>query len=803
MNLTIFYIILGAILLISFISYFFIEKKLMKLLCSIIICISIITGCIVSIKPVLDNTNYGLDLQGGFEVLYQISPIKKKSKLTSEMVYNTYQSLVRRIDILGVSEPEITIEGENKIRVKLAGIKNKDQAREVLSSTASLTFRDTSDHLLMTSDVLGGKAKVSTDDRGRPAVSLSIKDKDTFYDVTSKISKRESNVIVIWLDYDENEDSYASEKDKCGSLNDSHCLSAATVSQGFSSDVIISGSFTSEEASSLVELINSGALPTKLTEISSRTVEASFGANSLEKTMTAGVIGIGIVILIMLLVYKFSGFIASMGVIMYTALTFLIFYLLNGVLTLPGIAAILLGIGMAVDANVISFERIKEQIKIGKSTKEAFEIGNKSSLTSIIDANITTLIAAIIIFILGQSSVKGFATMLIISIIVTVLVMVFFTKFILRMFVKTGYFENKPNLFIGVNKKKIHKADEIDIPFQKLEFVKTRKYFLSITCLIIIVGLVVAFTKGANLGVDFTGGTSITVNKNEKVKLKSIEDELKELNYHIKKEEETSKDITIVIKDVLDKGDIKTLTNTIEKEYDTDTDIYTVSKIVKQELTKNAIYSVVLAAIGILIYVSIRFKYNYAVAAVIALVHDVIIITLFFCIFHLEITTMFIAAILTIIGYSINDTIVTFDMIRENYKKRIANKEEEQKLARKENKKNKNKTSKKTNPVLAIFNDEDLVELVNDSVRITFFRSLLTTITTIFPVICLMILGAREIVNFNIALLIGFIAGVYSSIFISNQIWLILETRSLKKPKKEKKDDDDEVEEIKIKGVNC
>ena len=717
------------------------------------------------------------------------------------MVYNTYQSLVKRIDILGVSEPEITIEGEDKIRVKLAGIKNKDEAREVLSSTASLTFRDTSDHLLMTSDVLGGNAKVSTDNQGRPAVSLSIKDKDTFYDVTSTISKKDSNVIVIWLDYDEEEDSYSSERDKCGSLNDSHCLSAATVSQGFSSDVIISGNFTSEEASSLVELINSGALPTKLTEISSRTVEASFGANSLDKTMTAGMIGIGIVILIMLLVYRFSGFIASMGVIMYTAFTFLIFYLLNGVLTLPGIAAILLGIGMAVDANVISFERIKEQIKIGKSVDVAFEIGNKSSLTSIIDANITTLIAAIIIFILGQSSVKGFATMLIISIIVTVLIMVFFTKYILKMFVKTKFFEDKPNLFIGVNKKKIHKANEIEIPFKKLEFVRTRKYFLTITCIIIVVGLIMSFTKGANLGVDFIGGTSITINKNENVKINNLEKDLKNLKYTIKKEEETSKDITIVIKDVLDKKEIKNLTNTIEKKYDTDTDIYTVSKVVKQELTKNAIYSVLLASIGILIYVSIRFKYNYAVAAVIALVHDAVIITLFFCIFHLEITTMFIAAILTIIGYSINDTIVTFDMIRENYKKRLAKKEEEQKLARKENKKN--KSNKKTNPVLSVFTDEDLIDLVNDSVRVTFFRSLLTTITTIFPVICLMILGAREIVNFNIALLVGFIAGVYSSIFISNQIWLILETRSLKKPKKEKKNDADEIEEIKIKGVNC
>ena len=802
MDLRVVFIILIAVMLISLVVFFSSNKKMIKFLSMFFVCVCVIVGCLVSINPILDKINYGLDLQGGFEVLYQISPINKDDKLNSDMVYNTYQALVRRVDILGVSEPEITIEGDDRIRVKLAGITNKEEARDILSATASLTFRDASDHLLMTSSVLGGNAKVSVDQSGRPAVSLSIKDNDKFYDVTSKVSKMTNNVIVIWLDYDEENDSYSSEKEKCGSLGNSHCLSAASVSQGFSSDVIISGSFTKEEATSLVELINSGALPTKLTEVSSRTVEASFGANSLDKTMLAGVIGIGIVILIMLAVYHFAGFIASMGVILYTFLTFLIFYLINGVLTLPGIAAILLGIGMAVDANVISFERIKEQLKIGKSLDEAFKIGNSSSLTSIIDANTTTMIVAIIIFMFGESSVKGFATMLIISIIVTVLVMVVFIKFILGLFVKSGAFEDKPNLFIGVSKKKIHKADEIDIPFKKLEFVRNRRIFLSVTALIIVIGTIVSVVKGPNLGVDFTGGTSVTINLNDKTTVKKLESDIKESGYSIKKEEVTSTDVIVTVKEVLDKDEIEGLAKKIEAKYDTNTNIYTVSKIVKQELVKNAIYSVILGCIGILIYVSVRFKFNYAVAAVMALVHDVAMIILFFCIFRLEITTMFIAAILTIIGYSINDTIVTFDMIRENYKRRLEKKASEVKEKRKENKKAKNKKSSKLSSVVSVFTDEDLIDLVNDSVRTTFFRSLLTTITTIFPVICLMILGAREIVNFNIALLIGFIAGVYSSIYISNQVWLILETRSLKKPKKEKKDDDD-INEIKVKGVNC
>ena len=794
MNLEIIYVVLGVIGLVSFILWLFL-KKTPKFLFGMITCICIILACIFSFTPLLDHIHYGLDLQGGFEVLYEVSPLDDKEKLDSDMVYNTYQSLLRRIDILGVSEPEITIEGDDRIRVKLAGVTNKEEAREILSSTASLTFRDTTNHLLMTSEVLGGKAKVSQDQYGKPAVSLSIRDKDKFYDVTSRVSKMNNNVIVIWLDYDEESDSYSTEKEKCGSLGNSHCLSAATVSQGFSSDVIISGNFTVEEASSLVELINSGALPTKLEEISSRTVEASFGEASLDKTLFAGMIGICIVMVIMMLIYRFSGFVASIGVLLYTTLTFLVFYLINGVLTLPGIAAILLGIGMAVDANVIAFERIKEHLKIGKSLKDAYAIGNQASLTSIIDANITTMIVAVILFIFGESSVKGFATMLIISIIVTVLVMVFFVKFLLGLFVKTEFFDNKPGIFIGVSKKKIHKALEIDIPFKKLEFVRNQKYFLSLTVIIIVVGLVLSFARGVNLGVDFTGGTTITMNVNDKVNLNDVLNDIKKLKYTIKKTEKTDSDISITIDEVLDKDHIKSLSETLEQEYDTDTDIYTVSKVVKQELTKNAIYSLIIASVGILIYIAIRFRFNYAISAIVALVHDVTIIILFFCIFKIEITSIFIAAILTIIGYSINDTIVTFDMIRENYKKRLNDKSKHQ------HHKNASKKAKKNDDVIVHLDKEELINLVNDSVRTTFFRSILTTVTTIFPVICLMIWGAREIFNFNIALLVGFIAGVYSSIYISNQLWLWLEIRRVNKPKKD--DDDDEVSEIQVKGVNC
>lgn len=735
----------------------------LKVILGTIAALIVLLGSAYLCIPIFKNINYGLDLQGGFEVLYQIDSLDEDTELTSDMVYNTYKAILKRVDILGVNEPEIAIEDNNRIRISLAGITNKEEAREVISSTAVLSFRDANDNLLMNSDVLGGAAKVTTDQYGRPAVSLSIADKDKFYDVTSKVKDMTNNIIVIWLDFDENTDSYFKEKETCGSLSSSRCLSAARVDSAFASDVIIQGNFTQEEVKSLVELINSGSLPTKLTEISSRTVEATYGEASLNKTLIAGIIGIAIVILILILLYHFSGFIAGTALMLYTMASFLVFYLIQGTLTLPGIAAMLLGIGMAVDASVISFERIKDQLKIGKEVPIATEIGNRESLSSILDANITTIIVAVILFIFGQSSVKGFATMLIINILLTIVILVFLSKYIISLFAKSGVFNGKTNLFIGLSKKKIVPAKEVRIPFKNLDFVKSRKIILPIILVLIIGGLTYSLITNFNFAVDFTGGTSITVNTLEKVDVG---------DYKVVKNITNKDSTTMVIEEILTKDEIASLTNKLEEEYNASTDIFVVSDMVKKELIKNAIISLIIALIGIIIYVSIRFRFNYAVSGIVALIHDVLITIIFFGIFKLEINSIFIAAILTIIGYSINDTIVTFDMVRKNYN----------------NKKNVTK--------------EDLPEIVNDSVRLTIFRSLMTTITTIVPILCLIFFGASEILNFNLALLVGFIAGVFSSIYVSNQLWLILESRRISKPKKEKKKTD-EVEELKIKGINC
>lgn len=726
----------------------------------------IVSGLILI--PTFKNINFGLDLQGGFEVLYEVSSLDG-SEITSDKLTATYKTISKRIDTLGVSEPNIVIEGDNRIRVELAGVTDADSARERLSKVANLSFRDTNDNLLMNGDVISN-AKIGTDQNGRPAVALSVRDKDAFYKATKKVSEMSDNRIVIWLDYEET-DSFATEQYNCGSMSNSKCLSVASVSEGFASDVIIQGSFTTEEVESLASLISSGSLPTKLEEISSKTVEASLGANSLQKTLVAGVVGITLIMVMMVVLYRVAGAIASVGMMIYSALTFLIFWLVGGVLTLPGIAAVVIGIGMAVDSCVISFSRIKDELKKNVKLKNAVKKGNKDSFMTIFDANITTLIVALILFIFGESSVKGFATMLIISIFVTMFVMVFVVRWLINIVVSTGYFDDKTKAFIGFNKEKIRDR------YKKFNFIKIAKWPFIFTGVITIIGIISIIFSGLNLGIDFKGGTSITINSNQVLVEEKLKEDLKSLEYDVYEYEKLNDNTAIVkISDALNKDEVLEVKKYLDEKYEASTDIGVVSNIVKKELVKNAVISLLLASIGIVIYVTFRFQFSYAISAIIALVHDVFIMVALFSIFKLEVSSIFIAALLSIIGYSINDTIVTFDRIKENIIKKYKNKLKDQ---------------------------EELDELVDVSLKETLTRSIITTITTLIPVVCLIIFGSHEILNFNIALLFGLVAGTYSSVFIACQIWRILFKKNIGADLSKKWFEDDEPEEKKIKGINA
>ena len=730
---------------------------------------------------ILDIMDYGIDLQGGFEVLYKVESIDDK-KVTDSMVISTYKTIEKRINVLGVSEPDIVIEGKDKIRVTLAGIKDEEVARSILSAAATLTFRDTSDNLLMTSDVLkSGGVKLTADDKGLPAVLLQVKNPDEFYRITNMVKDFSDNRIVIWLDFVEGVDAFSIEESNCGSLNASRCLSAATVSEAFASDVIIRGNFTREEAETLVNLINSGSLSTKLVEVSSKTVEASLGGNSLNKTLFAGLIGLILIVILLTVLYHFAGFIAGLNVVIYTFISFLVYWLIGGVLTLPGIAAMILGIGMAVDVNVLTFERIKEELTSGKSLPQAFVNGGKRAFVTILDGNLTTLIVAIILFYFGESSIKGFATMLILNIFTTIGIMLYFTRYILKGLINSNKFNDKIKFFINMKKEKIRKLDEPEIePFQKIDFVGKRKFYYAATSLIVVVGFVSLFIRGLNLGIDFNGGTNVSFLNSKEISVEELKNDFNELD---KKVEDIVKinngeGYLIKINDVFTKEDEDTIKAFLFEKYEVNADVEIISNIVKEQMIKNALYSLLFAFVGIIAYVSLRYKFSFAVTGIIALIHDGFIMIAMFSLFKLEVTTIFVSAVLLIIGYSINDTIVTYDRIRENLedlgKKATAN---------------------------------DLERIVNKSLRETFKRSILTSISTLIPVICLVLLGSFELINFNIAVLIGLVAGVYSSLFIASQLWIEIEKRNLKENNKNSKQKKkiapiNEPEELRVKGIN-
>lgn len=738
-------------------------KKLLK---TIIIIFTIILVCILFIKPTLKDISFGIDLQGGFEILYNVEPLEEGKKLTDEDLQNTYKAIVNRIDTLGVSEPVITVEGDNLIRVQLPGVSNEEEARNRISTTAVLSFRDINDNLLMTSDVLGKGGAVSfyNNEKLRYNVELSISDTSKFYDVTKKISSMPSgeNFIVTWLDFKQGKDSYEKSKETCGQSNIG-CISAATVSEGLnSSKVTIDGNFTKEDADLLAELINSGSLPTKLSEEATpKSVSASFGSEVIEKTALAGIISFIIITFILVFKYRFSGFVGSVCLFVYTVLVFVIFNAVDGVLTLTGIAALVLGIGMAVDSIIISNERVKDELTKGIKLLPAFKEGNKNSISAIIDANITTLIAAIVMYIFGESSVRGFATMLIITIIITIFATVILYRFLLSTAVKSKYFNDKQIWLFGKTKNK-----------KQIDYVKIAKYPSLISVTIIVFGVIFALVRGFNFGVDFTGGTNINLSSTNDIDFNKVSEivkdyDIRDYDYYIG----SKKEGYIKLNDVLTEAQelkIKDELSSLEIE----TSLSAISTLVTENLTRNAIKSLIYSLIAIIIYIAIRFNMNYAITGILMLMHDVLIIISIFSIFHVSVDFIIVASLLTIIGYSINDTIVVFDRIRENRSKLYRNKK---KLTK-----------------------EELKNLINTSSIGTMNRNVWTSITTVSCVVILLCVGLSDIYTFNLAILIGLIAGAVSSLLIGPRLWMLLENRSMQKPE----EDDDEVEELKIKGIN-
>lgn len=720
--------------------------------------ILVISGIFLTYKKEAEKVNLGLDLQGGFEVLYQVEPLKSTDVINENSVKATSDTISRRINILGVSEPVITIESGNRIRVELAGVKDQETARKVLSTEANLTIRDVEDNILLDgSDLEENGASIGYDDKSKPLVTLKLKDAEKFAKITSEISKKPigQNLMVIWMDFNEG-DSYKSEMLK----ENPKFVSAPQVQQTINSkDVQITGNFTVEEATEMAALLNSGALPVKLNEIYSNSVGAQFGVSALEQTVKAGIISLVIICLFMIIFYRLPGIIAGIMLLAYVYINILFFNLIDGVLTLPGIAALILGVGMAVDANIIMYERIKEELRAGHKLQKAYSLGAKQSLWTIFDSQLTTVIAAVVLFIFGTSSVKGFATMLLLTIFVSFITAVFGSRLLLSLLVSSNIFNN--NFFIfGVNKKDIeaksYPINSLDLPtkFDKLNFTKHMKKVFAFSGLIIVVGSISLGINKLNLGIDFSSGTRIDVISNNNLTVNEIKEDLDKLNISEEKIVLTPdfKQATIHSKDSFNQEKSVEIKEYFNKKYEKEANLSVVSPIIGKELAKNAMYALLYASIGIIIYVAFRFEWRMSIASIVALLHDVLVIIFMASILRLEIDITFIAAVLTIVGYSINDTIVTFDRIREHIKY-----------------------------AKVITSKEQIYKIVDIALRQTLTRSFNTVITVIITVVIMLLIGSKAIYTFNIALLIGLVFGLYSSLFIAAQLWAILKVKELNK----------------------
>lgn len=713
-------------------------KRILAFVLTVLITLTVIG---VSSPDIVRGIKLGLDLQGGFEILYKAEPLEAGAKVTQESLRETAKSLQQRADAYGVSEPEVTPEGSDRIRARIAGVSNQEEVRSIMKKPAELTFRGPDGTKEMIgSDFKQGAAQVGFNQYNQPEIQIEVNDSEKLRKVSEKLLHQP---LAIYLDEQ---------------------LLSAPVVQAVLPDgkATISGSYTFEEARNLANVINLGALPLKLTEVYTQSVGASLGQQSLQQTAKAGLIGSIFILLLMLFLYRLPGLIACITLITYTWMLLLVFDMMNATLTLPGIAAFVLGIGMAVDANIITYERVKEEIRSGKSLLSSLKVGYKNSLRTIMDANITTILAGVVLYYIGTGAIQGFALTLILSIAISMLTNVLFSRLLLFLLIRAN-FANKP-AYYGVKQAEISEISDknktVIYSYAKVanfDFVKHRKRFFAFSSVVTILGIVTLLVFNMNYGVDFKAGTSLDIS----LAGKTIERDKAE--QMITNSGFTPSSVTIGgdnqdrvsarFDTVLDeeKGEAAQIVAAFTKEYGDQVSFEenTVDPGIALELKNLAVMAVLISCLGIVIYVSVRFEWRFALASVIALLHCAFLVISIFSIFRLEVNLPFLAAILTIIGYSINDTIVIFDRIRENLR------------------------------FAKIKTFEDLANLVNDCLRQTFSRTINTGISVIVASICLFIFGNESIKLFSLAMTLGLFSGLYTSLFIASQVWLVLKKNTL------------------------
>ncbi|WP_459128891.1 protein translocase subunit SecD [Guggenheimella bovis] len=728
------------------------------LLLGTILLIALITlGTFLGFGPIkawVNSLNLGLDIEGGVAVVYEgVKTDKMTDQEFTKAVDETLSVLSRRINSFGLTEPNITKEGTKRIRIELPGTKDITKAVEMIGKTATLEFYQVDENIetppvenAVISEKGGKKvftfgnkefpfnakllfkgnelknAGVGTQE-GLNVVTFELTDNGT------KIFSESSKEIV---------EKYKARRGQIVIVLDNEIISAPYVDQVLTdSNLVIRGNYTADEAILLSNLIKGGALPIQLKEVQTNLINATLGQNALQKAVLAGIIGFGLIFVFMVLRYRLGGFIATIALLLYGSLTFLVLMLFNATLTLPGIAGMVLSIGMAVDANVIILERLREELGFGKTLRSAVKASYHRAMSAIVDSNITTLVAGIILYIFGEGSVKGFAITLSVGVALSMFTAILVTQFMMNLLAGIPGLDNR-NLYGFKNPEK---------ETFNFDFMKNAKYFIILSIVLIGIGMGALVMHGFDYGIDFTGGTILNIAMDKEVNPQEVQDTIAQfkLDPTIITSGDGSNVLSIKTKEALDAKMRDDVFGALQKKYNLKTEAFLggsqFGPAIGSEIGQQAIIAIVIATIAMLLYVTLRFQFNFGVSAVVALVHDTLMLLAIYAFFKVTVNSSFIAAVLTVVGYSINDTIVIFDKVRENLK---------------------------------LMRGETNAAIINRSINQTLTRTLFTALTTFFVILTLYIFGVDSIREFAFPLLWGTIVGSYSTLFIAGPLWVYL-----------------------------
>lgn len=699
------------------------------------------------------NIKTGLDLSGGVSITYEA---KEENPSSDDMADTTYK-LQKRVEQYS-TEAQAYQEGGNRINVEIPGVTDANAILEELGKPGSLCFVEQTDKDGNENFTYGenGYELSRTIDQIREAGSVVLEGTDIAEAEGGAIQDQTTNakqyVVSLTLTKEGKkkfaEATEANVGKQIAIVYDNGILSAPNVSEAITGgSAQIDGMGSLEEAQELASYIRIGSLSLELEEVRSSVVAAQLGEEAIETSVKAAAIGLVIVILFMILVYRIPGLVAGIALILYTALILITLNAFDITLTLPGIAGIILGIGMAVDANVIIYARIQEEIAAGMSVRNSIKSGFSKAFSAIFDGNITTLIAAFVLMWLGSGTVKGFAYTLALGIVISMFTALVISRLIVNALYAVGIRDPK---FYGSAKQR-----------KAIDFVGKRKVFFILSLVLVLCGPAFMLFhsqsegKALNYSLEFSGGTATNVTFNEDMDIKKIDSEVTPLvekvtgDKNVQPTKVVGTNQVIIKTRALSLDEREELNKALVKEFDVDENLIqaeNISATVSKEMRQDAIVAVLVATVCMLLYIWLRFKdIRFASSAVLALLHDVLIVLAFYAIARVSVGNTFIACMLTIVGYSINATIVIFDRIRENLH-----------------------GSKRT---------ENLEEVVNASITQTLTRSIYTSFTTFVMVAVLYIMGVSSIREFAAPLMVGIICGAYSSVCITGALWLVMKKR--------------------------